>query len=189
MQPPPDPVQVWLDRHRAGLKPPVNELCTLCQERVKQLVRPRLRTFPLVTQDSQTTDVADETFVRLLNALGRGVSPPSILDLERFLARTVRLVLLDMHKAIQRRRRRVGELGDAPVPQPGDTDDDLMVAFHQYVESLPPDEQALFDVFYYQGKTKAEAAVLLGLPPTTAHTLWTKARLRLSRKLGRDLTE
>jgi hypothetical protein len=42
-------------------------------------------------------------------------------------------VLLDMHKSIQRRRRRVGSLGDEPVPALDDADDaidvDMMVAF------------------------------------------------------------
>lgn len=193
MQPPADPVQVWLDCHRAGGRPSLDDLCRLCEDRVRQLVRPRLRTFPLVVQDSQTTDVVNETLLRLLAALGRDVRPPSILDLERFLARIIRRVLLDMHKVIQRRRRRFGELGDEPIRVPDDDADlvdiDLMVAFHEYVEALPPDEQALFDVFYYQGKSKTEAAKVLGLPDTTAHTRWTKARLRVSKQFGRDPTE
>ncbi|MBP3954090.1 sigma-70 family RNA polymerase sigma factor [Gemmata sp. G18] len=187
-----DPVQVWLDAHRAGTKPSHNDLCVLCEGRVRELVRRQLRTFPLVVQDSQTTEVANATLLRLLAALGSRVCPQSTLDLERFLAHIVRRVLLDMNKAIQNRRRRVGALGDAPIAAPEDGDQietDLMVAFHEYVEALPPDEQALFDVFYYQGKTKLEAAALLGLPPTTAHAHWVKARYRASKKFGRDLTD
>lgn len=187
-----DPIQVWLDSHRAGQSPSPNDLCWLCEERVRQLVRPRIRTFRPVVQDSQTTDVVNETLLRLLAALNR-VSFPSILDLERYLARIIRHVLLDMQKEIQRRRRRVESLGDEPVAAPEDSDDlvdaDLMVAFHEYIESLPADEQALFDVFYYQGKSKVEAAQVLGLPPTTAHTRWVKARYRASKKFGRDLTK
>lgn len=189
---PPDPVQRWLDGHRAGLKPSLDDLCRFCEDRIRQLVRPRLRTFPLVVQESQTTDVLNETLLRLLAALN-DVAPPTVLDLERFLARIIRFVLIDMNKAIQRRRRRVGSLGDEAIVALGDHDDpvdgDLMAAFHEYVEALPPDEQALFDVFYYQGKSKLEAARLLGLPPTTAHARWTKARLRLSQKFGGDLTD
>ncbi|VTR99484.1 sigma-70 family rna polymerase sigma factor : RNA polymerase sigma factor, sigma-70 family OS=Singulisphaera acidiphila (strain ATCC BAA-1392 / DSM 18658 / VKM B-2454 / MOB10) GN=Sinac_5005 PE=4 SV=1: Sigma70_ECF [Gemmata massiliana] len=186
------PVQAWLDAHRAGAKPPVNDLCSLCEERVRELVQPRLRTFPLVVQDSQTTEVANEALLRLLAALGRDVRPQSTLDLERFLAHIIRRVLLDMNRAIQKRRSQVGALGDAPVAAPEDEDrieTDLMVAFHEYIEALQPDEQALFDVFYYQGKTKLEAAALLGLPPTTVHAHWVKARYRASKKFGRDLTD
>jgi RNA polymerase sigma factor (sigma-70 family) len=191
MQPPsPDPVQRWLDSHRAGERPPLNDLCRCCEGRIRHLIRPRLRTFPLVVQESQTTEVLNETLLRLLAALNDNVTPPSPLDLERFLARIIRRVLLDMHKAIQRRRRRVGVLGDGPVAAPKDQDDlvdiDQMVAFHEYVEALPPEEQALFDVFYYQGKPKTEAARLLGLPPTTAHAHWTRARVRMSENLSRD---
>lgn len=190
--PPTDPVQAWLDCHRAGERPPLDDLCRLCEDRVRRLVRPRLRKFPLVVQDSQTTEVVNDTLLRLLKALGRDVRLATVLDLERFLAAIIRRVLLDMTKAIQRRRRRVGELGDGPVPEPDDddvADIDLMVAFHEYVEALPADEQALFDVFYYQGKTKAEAAERLGMAETTAHTHWTKARVRASKHLGADLTE
>jgi RNA polymerase sigma factor (sigma-70 family) len=186
-------IQAWLDRHCAGENPSPNELCRLCEDRVRQLVRPQLHTFPVVVQDSQTTEVVNETFLRFFKALGCNVRLQSILDLERFLARIIRRVLLDMQKAIQRRRRRVGSLGEEPIAAPADADDpvdaDLMVAFHEYIEALPPDEQALFDVFYYQGKSKIEGAQLLGLPPTTAHTRWVKARYRASKALGRDLTE
>jgi len=189
--PPTDPVQEWLDRHQAGERPSLDDLCQLCEGRVRQLVRPRIRTFPLVVQESQTTAVVNDALLCLLRALERDVRLATVLDLERFLARIIRHVLIDMTRGIQRRRRRFGELGDKPVPDPDDdiADIDLMVAFHEYVEALPQEEQALFDVFYYQGKTKAEAAKLLGMAETTAHTRWTKARLRASRHLGADLTE
>lgn len=193
MQPTSDPLQHWLDRLRAGADPSPDELCRLCEARVRALVRPRLRTFPLVVQDSQTTDVTNETILRLLSALRGDVRPRSTLDLERFMASKVRHVLLDMHKMIQRRRRQTGPLGEAefvlPAAEDAGVDIDLMVAFHEYVQQLPADEQALFDVFYYQGRTKTQAAALLGMTPTTAHTRWTKARLRLSRTLGRAPTE
>ena len=192
MDPSPDPVQAWLDRHRAGGQPPLDDLCRQCEDRVRRLVRRQLHTFPLVVQESQTTEVVNETLLKLMAALDRGTRLSSTLDLERFLARVVRNVLLDMHKAIQRRRHRVGELGNGPVPVPDDDDPvgtDLMVVFHEYVGGLPADEQALFDVFYYQGRTKEDAARRLGLPPSTAQARWVKARFRLLERFGRDLTE
>ncbi len=183
-------IQTWLDLHCAGERPRFDDLCELCEDRVRQLVRPRLRQFPLVVQDSQTTEVANDALIRLLSALARGVRLATLLDLERFLALVIRRVLLDTTKAIQRRRRRFCELGDEPASAPDDdfADIDLMVVFHEYVEALPPEEQALFDVFYYQGKTKAEAAKLLGMAETTVHTHWAKARLRAGLHLGADLT-
>lgn len=184
-------IQAWLDLHCAGEQPPLDDLCQLCEDRARQLVRPRLRQFPLVVQDSQTTAVMDDAFMRLLQALKQGVRPATHLDLERFLARIIRRVLIDSTKAIKRRRLRFNELVDEPASETDSeiADIDMMAALHEYVEALPPDEQALFDVFYYQGKTKAEAAKLLGMPETTAHRHWTKARLRASRHLGADLTE
>src|SRR4051812_41885496 len=98
--PPTDPVQAWLDRHRAGERPSHDDLCRLCEDRVRQLVRPRLRKFPLVVQDSQTTAVVNDALLCLLRALERDVRLTAVLDLERFLARIIRHVLMDMTKAI-----------------------------------------------------------------------------------------
>src|SRR5262249_47933758 len=119
----PDPIQRWLDRHRAGGSPSLDELCRFCEGRIRQLVHPQLQKFPLVGQDSQTTDVLNETLLRLLAALDDDVTLPSTLDLERFLAGIIRRVLLDMNKAIQRRRRRVSLFGRKSILAPEDQDD------------------------------------------------------------------
>jgi RNA polymerase sigma factor (sigma-70 family) len=190
--PPLDSVQDWLDRHRAGTKPPLDELCRLCQDRVRELVRPRLRRFPHVRAEEQTTDITNETLVRLLAAL-REVAPPTTLDLTRFLAAIIRRVLLDRAKAVSRRLLPTAPPGAEVAWSPEDTDhpmdDDLMAAFHEYVEALPADEKALFDLLYYRGLTTAAAAEALGLSPTTLKREWVKARLRVCEKLGRDPTD
>jgi RNA polymerase sigma factor (sigma-70 family) len=187
-----DPVQEWLDRHRAGQDPPLDELCQLFQDQLRRLVRPRLRQFPDVRLEEQTTDIANESLVRLLAAL-REVSPPTTLDLNRFLAGIIRRVLLDRAKAI-RRRVLPAASPDIEVPwSPDDTDhpvdSDLMESFHEYVEGLPAREKALFDLLYYRGLNTTAAAAILGLPTTTLKRRWVEARLRAVKRLGRDPTD
>jgi RNA polymerase sigma-70 factor (ECF subfamily) len=186
-----DPVQEWLDRRREGQDPSLDELCRLCQDQIRHLVRPRLRRFPAVRREEDTTDIANEALVRLLAALPK-VCPPTSLELNRFLAEIIRRVLLDHAKSIRRRALPAVAGGEVPC-SPEDTDHpldlDLMAAFHAYVEGLPAEERILFDLLYYRGLTTAAAAELLGIPATTLKRRWVRARLRVVELLGRDPTD
>jgi RNA polymerase sigma factor (sigma-70 family) len=191
-EPEADPVLAWLDRHRAGQRPPVAVLAELCEEQIKRLVRPRLPSFPLVRREEQTTDVSNETFVRLSRAL-KDIAPATPLELNRLIAVIVRRVLLDWTKAIRRRKKHIVPLDGDPACVPEDSDHsvdaDLMTAFHEYVEALPADEKVLFDLLYYRGLSTAAAADCLGIPRTTLKRRWVKARVRLSERFGLDPTE
>jgi RNA polymerase sigma factor (sigma-70 family) len=164
----------------------------LCEGRVRLLARSRLRNFPQVRREEQTTDIANEALLRLCRAM-RGVAPATPLDLTRFLAEIIRRVLLDRLKSIRRRHRPTGPLGPEPGRAPEDTDHpfdaDLMADFHGYVDSLPGEEKILFDLLYYRGLTTAAAAEYLGLPTTTLKRQWVRARLRARERFGRDPTE
>ena len=184
-----DLIQGWLDRYRSGADPPPDELVRLCEERVRALVRPRLRSFPRVKQQEETTDIVNEALLRLSRAL-RDVAPATPLDLTRFLAELIRRVLLDKLKAIRRRVASPVELAVEPGRAVGDTDHpvdaDLMTEFHEYVGSLPESERVLFDLLYYRGLSTATAADYLGLAPSTLKRRWVQARLRARDRLGRD---
>jgi RNA polymerase sigma factor (sigma-70 family) len=184
-----DLIQDWLERYRSGAQPPPDELVQICEDRVRALVRPRLRSFPRVRQLEDTTDIVNEALLRLTRAL-RDVTPATPLDLNRFLAELIRRVLLDKLKAIRRRDPPTAGLAVEPGREVGDTDHpvdaDLMTEFHEYVRSLPDDERTLFDLLYYRGMSTATAAGYLGLPPTTLKRRWVSARLRARDWLGRD---
>lgn len=55
--------------------------------------------------------------------------------------------------------------------------------FHEYVEKLPEDDRALFDLLWYQGLTMAETSELLAVPLRTLGRRWKLVRVRLYRDL------
>jgi RNA polymerase sigma-70 factor (ECF subfamily) len=55
--------------------------------------------------------------------------------------------------------------------------------FHEYIEKLPEDERALFDLLWYQGLTMADVSTLLDIPLRTLGRRWKLVRVRLYRDL------
>jgi DNA-directed RNA polymerase specialized sigma24 family protein len=179
-------IQDWIDRRLAGGDPPVDELIRLCEARVRELIRPRLNSFSSVRRDTQTTDILDETFLRLFRALDRRV-PPTPRDLFQFIAHKIRQVLLDRWKPKKNRLRPEPILID-PVDWrsagDGGIDGDTMEAFHEYVQRLPEGEKALFDLMYYHELPPAKAAACLDWPVSKVKLAWLNARRRVARRFG-----
>ena len=173
-------LQAWIDRRTAGGAPSLDELIRLCEERVRELIRPRLNSFPAVRRQSQTTDILDETFLRLFPALDAKM-PPTPRNLFQLVAFKIRQVLLDRQK-----RRPPGEaLADPAEAADGHPmDDDTMAAFHQYVHGLPAGDRAVFDLLYYHGQTPEQAAGCLGWSVVKTRRAWLKARLRVATRFG-----
>ena len=51
--------------------------------------------------------------------------------------------------------------------------------FHRQVEALPDEEQAVFDLLWYQGLSQAAAAAVLGVNERTVKRRWQSARVKL----------
>jgi RNA polymerase sigma factor (sigma-70 family) len=56
--------------------------------------------------------------------------------------------------------------------------------FHEAAARLPDDLRAVFDLLWYQEKSQAEAAQLLGVAVPTVKLRWMKARLQVQQALG-----
>jgi RNA polymerase sigma factor (sigma-70 family) len=186
-----DPIQDWLTRHNQGLNPPVEDLCRYCQQRIKELVRPRLRSFPNVRREVQTTDVLDDVLMRLLAAI-KEVQLGTVMDLNCLVARIIRRVLLDRLRKIQRDMQRFSELPSdilIDTDMTAGLDIDTMAAFHEYIDNLGSEEASLFDLLYYQGKSFEEAAKQLGIPKTTLRRNWAKSRDKMQAAFNKYLNE
>jgi RNA polymerase sigma factor (sigma-70 family) len=192
-----DLIRGWLERHVAGENPPRAELLGLCQERIRLMVRPRLRSFPDVSACEETDDILNQVLFRLHNALD-DVRPASPLDLMGFCAELIRRVLLDVLKSARRRHLdrtySLNALGEADGFDPANgtdhpIDSDTLAEFHRYVGELPPEEKVLFDLLYYAGLKVPAAAAALGVSPASLKKRWQVARIRAVERLGLDRTK
>jgi DNA-directed RNA polymerase specialized sigma24 family protein len=59
--------------------------------------------------------------------------------------------------------------------------------FHRQAQALPEEEQAVFDLIWYQGLGHTEAAELLNVCPRTVKRRWQSACLKLHAALGSSL--
>jgi RNA polymerase sigma factor (sigma-70 family) len=186
-----DPVQAWLTSHKNGENPPVEDLCRFCQDRVRLLVRPRLRRFPDVRREVQTTDILDDAMMKLIGSL-KTITLDTVFDLNCYLAKIIRWVLLDRLRKIQLRRARFAELPsdlliDADIS--AGIDFETMSEFHEFVETLPDPEVKMFELIYYRGMTTEQAADQLEMPPTTLKRKWIRARLLVRQKFDINLDD
>ncbi|HZL88884.1 MAG TPA: sigma-70 family RNA polymerase sigma factor [Pirellulaceae bacterium] len=154
------------------------------------------RSFPDMAGRHEVDSILSETWLRLVQALDK-VQPPTVADFFRLAAHKMRQVLLDLVHAERRHAHSplVETVGgtQAPTPAAGgnQTYDPARLALwtelHHQVESLPSDQQAVFEMHYYLGMPQAEIARVLDLHPRKVSHLWIAATDKLADCVSREL--
>jgi RNA polymerase sigma factor (sigma-70 family) len=188
-----DQFQDLLDRLRRGDDAARQELIACAYERLQQLARNLLhQDFPRLDRLHETASVANETAVRLLQAL-RTIRPTTAGEFFSLAIQHMRWALLNL---AARQDRRAGEV-NWPNQGEGSTQDSfldrqpaaraeeppalaLWTEFHRRVEQLPPEERAVVDLCWYFGRSQSEAARILEIHPKEVSRRWIKARLQLA---------
>ncbi len=187
-------LQVCLDRLNAGDPSARDELIARAYDRLRCIAGKMLHGYPGLKPFADTDDVLQSALLRLLRALD-AVTLPSALDFLRLAATEIRRELIDLtrHHGGPRRaglqRPGVDEApsSDDPIPQAADPSDStyepgrlaMWREFHERVAALPEAERDVFDLLWYQGLTRPEAAQVLGVAVPTVKRRWLSARLRL----------
>ena len=183
----------WLDRLRNGDPAAREGLIRHSRKRFRLLTRQMLRGFSGLRQWEETSDVLQNVLIRLDRAL-ESIDVPTPLDFIKLATFHIRNELIDL------RRHHYGAFGrgthllppglnaDA-FPVAADQSDEprrlaWWTAFHEYIAALPEDVRQLFEVIYYQGSTREEAAILLGIPLRTLERLWLRAKIDIKEQLG-----
>jgi RNA polymerase sigma factor (sigma-70 family) len=191
-------VQLRLDRLLAGDAAAGGELLGIVYERLNRLARKMLRDYPGVARWEETEDVLQNALVRLARAL-KATSPPTVPDFFRLAGALIRRELIDLarhhygRRAGGGRRKVEGAIDDGSDPRaPSESTYDperlaLWTEFHRQVDRLEDCDREIFDMLWYQGLDKAEAAAVLGLTERTVNRRWLTARLKLSALLGDGL--
>jgi RNA polymerase sigma factor (sigma-70 family) len=196
-------VQRLLDLLAGGDPDASRQLLDVSIDRLRQLSRKIMADIPGVSRWEDTDDLLQNGAIRLWKSL-ESHHPPTPLDYFRLAAAVIRRELIDLsrhyfgpHGMGANLARSWGTVGDRPVPQvessPDETYDPQRLGrwteFHEYVEKLPDEDRALFDLLWYQGLTLGEAAQLLGAAERTTRRRWKTVRVNLYRDLLDDSTE
>lgn len=157
-------------------------------DRLLRLTRRMFHGYPDLRRWEQTDDVFQNSMVRFERAL-QAVPVESARHFFNLAALQVRRELLDLakhhfgpegaaanhHTDEQPADNKGGSLHDhamEPEDLPGWTE------FHARVEQLPPDEQEVFNLVFYEGLPQQDAAQVLGISLRTLKRRWQAARLK-----------
>jgi RNA polymerase sigma-70 factor (ECF subfamily) len=187
-------IQGWIDRLRAGDESARAELLRCSCDRLAELTRRMLRRYARIKRWEQTDDVVQNVSLRLYRTLEQ-VTPESTRDFLRLASLNIRRELLDLAKHYYGPHG----LGTLYASQPDDasgdgrpradggpsdeTQDasrlDAWAEFHRQVAALPDELREVFDLIWYQGLSRAEAAEVIGISERTLMRRWQEARLAI----------
>lgn len=184
----------YVQRWQQGDKLAADQLLRSVGERLEQLARRMLRSYPNVRAWADTADVHQGAVIRLLHTLRR-LQPESTRSFFNLAAVHIRRELLDLARRFKNLSRAVHPLPEGP--QSGDllaeTDsaaaDELEVwtRFHLAVENLPTEQREVFSLVFYHGWTQDQIAALFGVHVRTVRRRWQHACIELNRQLGGHL--
>lgn len=197
-----DTLQDCVDRLLQGHETARNELINCACDRLRNLTRQMLNDFPGVRRWEDTDDVFQNAALRLCSAL-KQVTPKTVSEFIRLAALQIRRELVDLarhyygpqgHGAHHASNAGGANSDDSSVRSFAAADSTyepsrlaIWSEFHQHVESLPENEREVFDLLWYQGLTRAEAATLLGVNERTVLRRWQQARIQVYRALQTHL--
>jgi RNA polymerase sigma factor (sigma-70 family) len=186
-------LQQLLERLRQGDDSARRELLGCAYERLRLLAGKVLhQDFPRFENIHETGSVLDEVALRLLKALEQE-PPGTVRGFFALAAKKTREVLLDLARRDQRRSGKARREGVAPHAdtsqstcpyEAADSSHDparlaQWTEFHQKVDELPQEQREIVDLYWYQGLTQTETALVLGITQKEVSRLWIKATRKL----------
>jgi RNA polymerase sigma-70 factor (ECF subfamily) len=196
-------IEGLIARLRRGDAAARDELLECAWRRLERLARKMLAGFPFVRRWEETGDVLNSAGPRILREL-QDKTPSSALEFFGWATTHIRHELIDLARHY---RSRACPPGQFPTPPPDGGDDlgdagrfeppddttrdpirlEAWTRFHEAVERLPDKERNVFDLLYYQGLSRAEAAELLAITVKTVRNRWIAARLQLFEELDGEM--
>lgn len=185
-----------IDGLRAGNRDAANELVRRAEGRFRQLAHRMYRRFPNVRPVAEPDDVIQVGWMRLLRSLEK-LRPANTARFFLLASVELRRELLDLARKAKTAKYQVrplvgagvggGSASEFQVAEPADrTDDDIELweRFHAEVENLEEDLRNVVTLVFYDGRSKAEAAAILGKDPRTISRWWREACIELRTRVG-----
>lgn len=183
-----------LIRLRRGDDTAREQLLQMARSRLLKMARRMLKDFSSVRSWEETDDVLQNALLRLCRTLDH-VVPESTAALMRLAARDIRCALIDMARhyggpqgAAGNHEVRGGHSSVFGRVVADQTQDPVQLTywteFHELVNRLPDELQAVADLIWYHGLTQADAAATLGISERTVQRHWREVCFQLYSALG-----
>lgn len=190
-------IEACLQRLAAGHQDARDELIALASDRMRELAHRMLPGYPAVRRFDDTDDVVQNSLLRLHRALETVVpeSPERFLGLA---ALQIRRELIDLARTYAGPESHAANhdsdslriddtvvsrvaIATAPSEPPGQLE--RWTQLHEAAAKLPPEERQLFELAWYLGLHRTEAAKVLGCSLRTVNRRWTRVKTALREAL------
>lgn len=190
-------IEDCLRRLSAGDQAARAELMSFVGERMRLLAHRMLASYPVVRRFDDTDDVVQNALLRLHRAL-ETVAPESPERLLGLAALQVRRELIDLARtyagpeshashhdsdSLRIDDRVASRVASAASPAEPLQHLDRWTQLHEAVAGLPPEERQLFELAWYLGLQRMEAARILGCSLRTINRRWTRVKEALRKAL------
>lgn len=128
----------------------------------------------LTRNGAEAEDIAQDTFLRALRHADIFIGMTSA-QCRGWLYRTVKNLFIDHTRRMRRESPGI-------LREEGQEDDTSAVYVAQMMACLPPEDQALFSLRYFEGMNASELSDLYGLPASTIRSRLLKCRTVLQRQ-------
>lgn len=175
-----------IDGLRAGDRAAADELVRRAQDRFRRLGQRMYRSFPNVKPVADADDVIQVGWIRLLRSLQK-LRPTNTCTFFLLASVEIRRELLDLARKARTAKYQAHSLqgsaaGGSQPTEPSDrsaADIDLWEQFHLAVGDLRSDLRETMSLIFYNGRTQAEVADLLGRDVRTIGRWWRQACIEL----------
>ncbi|MEQ8788625.1 MAG: sigma-70 family RNA polymerase sigma factor [Pirellulaceae bacterium] len=184
-------IQSCLDGIQAGDQQAIDQLMDCAYERLVAVTERIVGSMVSPGKGVRASDVFQESYLRLRNALLKdNVNPRTVGEFLGLASRHIRFQVLDMLRQVKQRRE-AGEFPDDGEPQ-NESAAEMWICFYEAFEELSEEERTAADLLWtwVEGKggpavphlTQYEAADVLGVSRDRVKDLWRNARLKIARR-------
>lgn len=187
-------LHAYVQRWQAGDAEAANELFQRIGQRLEQLARRMLHSYPNVRCWVDAEDIYQGAACRLLRTL-RKLQPACTRDFFQLAALHIRRELLDLARRYSGKQLpgtgpqldENSELAPASDDSVSPSELELWARFHEAVEKLEDEAREVFSLYFYHGWTHAQIAELFEVNERTIRRRWNAACVQLGRLVGGQL--
>ncbi len=182
-------IESYLKQINAGDETAIDQLIGCADKRLSALCERIVGRMVKTKQYIRVSDVHQESFFRLKNALVKpNVNPQTVGEFMGLAARHIRFQVLDMLREAKKHLLDEGTSVINGIPDTTPQDNiEMWTCFYEAFEDLPEEEQQVADLLWtwmdgeaVQNLTQYQAAEVLGISRDRVKDLWRNAKIKIA---------